>query len=105
MFLVTVAQAMTSPSQSGKGGGSMIGGFFTIGLIFLVFYFLLIRPQQKQQKKLSAMREGLKKGDKIVTTGGIFGTIDTINPDSAVVYINDKTKIEVTKSSISTKRD
>ena len=105
MFQVVVAQAMTAPAQTGQGGGSMIGGFFTIGLIFLVFYFLLIRPQQKQQKELHKMRDGLKKGDKIVTAGGIYGTIDAVNPNSVAVFINDKVKIEIAKNSISGRRD
>ena len=105
MFQVAVAQAMTGPAQSGQGGSSMIGGFFTIGLIFLVFYFLLIRPQQKQQKTLHQMRENLKKGDKIITSGGIYGTIDAVNPNSIAVFINDKVKIEITKNSINGRRD
>ena len=101
MNLITIAHAMTAPSaQSGQGGG-MMGGFVTIGLIFLVFYLLLIRPQQKQQKKLGHLRENLKKGDKLVTSGGIFGTVDTVSPNSVVIYINDKVKIEIAKSAIS----
>lgn len=102
MNFITIAHAMTAPTaQSGQGGGGMMGGFITIGLIFLVFYLLLIRPQQKQQKKLGQMRENLKKGDKLITTGGMFGTVDTVNPNSVIIYVNDKVKIEIAKSAIS----
>ena len=75
-------------------------GLITLGLIFLVFYFLLIRPQQKQQKKIQEMRENLRNGDKIVTTGGIFGTIESIAHDSLIIKIADKVKIEVSKNAI-----
>ncbi|MGA1868563.1 MAG: preprotein translocase subunit YajC [bacterium] len=105
MFEVAVAHALTAPAQSGQGGGSTIGGFLMIALIILIFYFLLIRPQQKQQKASMQMRESLKKGDKIVTSGGIYGTIEAVNPKSVTLYVSDKVKIEVAKNSISAKRE
>ena len=92
MILLGIAYAMGSGgAQAGQqSGGGMMGGLITLGLIFLVFYLLLIRPQQKQQKSIQEMRQGLKKGDKVVTTGGIFGIIESISPESVMLKVADK---------------
>ncbi len=63
-------------------------------LVFVIFYFLLIRPQQKKQKLHQAMINGLKKGDRVVTTAGIYGTIQKLHENSITLEIADKIKIE-----------
>ena len=77
--------------------------FMPLVLIFIVFYFFLIRPQQKRQKETLKMIEELKKGDKIVTAGGIIGTITSIQNDYVVVKVgdNESTKMEILKSAVS----
>lgn len=75
--------------------------FMPIVLMFVIFYFLLIRPQQKKQKDLQTMIANLKKGDKVVTTGGILGTISSLQDDYVVLLVgNSETKMEVLKSAI-----
>ena len=75
--------------------------FMPIILMFVIFYFLLIRPQQKKQKESQAMIANLKKGDKVVTTGGILGTISSLQDDYAVLTVGGSdTKMEVLKSAI-----
>ena len=75
--------------------------FMPIILMFVIFYFLLIRPQQKKQKELQAMIAGIKKGDKVVTTGGILGVVSSIQEDYVVLAVGgSETKIEVLKSAI-----
>jgi len=71
-------------------------------LMFVVFYFLLIRPQQKKQKQRTQMLHQLKKGDKIVTIGGLHGTIVELSDDTAVVRVNDTVKLTFDRSAIST---
>lgn len=77
--------------------------FAPLILVFVIFYFLLIRPQQKRQQELQKMVEGLKKGDKVVTAGGLIGTITSVQSDYVVLKVgdNENTKIEVLKSAIS----
>ena len=78
---------------------SGIGQFIPLILIFVIFYFFLIRPQQKKVKEHKAMVEGLKKGDKIVTSGGITGTITrVIDNDKVEVEIAENIKVEVVKA-------
>ncbi|MBI4115757.1 MAG: preprotein translocase subunit YajC [Candidatus Omnitrophica bacterium] len=80
--------------------------FLPLIVMFVVFYFLLIRPQQKQQKALQATVQNLKKGDKIVTSGGIIGIIAGIQDDYVVIKVGDSdTKLEILKSAISGKRE
>jgi len=75
--------------------------FMPIILMFVIFYFLLIRPQQKKQKELQSMIAGIKKGDKVVTTGGVLGTVSSIQDDYVVLTVGDSdTKLEVLKSAI-----
>ena len=71
-------------------------------LIFFIFYFFIIRPQQKRQKELSKMIEAIKKGDKVVTSGGILGVVTSIQQDYVVIKTGDSdtTKMEVLKSAI-----
>jgi len=74
--------------------------------MFVVFYFLLIRPQQKRQKDLSEMVKNMKKGDRVVTSGGIIGTVAGIQNDYVVLKVGEgETKIEVLKSAVTGKRD
>ena len=68
--------------------------------IFLILYLLLIRPQQQRQKKLNEMLKELKKGDRVVTTGGIIGTVVGVDEAKAVLRIADEVKVEFTKSSV-----
>ena len=79
--------------------GSGIGQFIPLILIFVIFYFFLIRPQQKKVKEHKLMVENLKRGDQIVTSGGIIGTIERVmDNDRAEVIIGDETKIEIVRS-------
>jgi preprotein translocase subunit YajC len=75
----------------------------TLGLfvpMILVFYLVLIRPQQKQQKELKKMLEAIKTGDRVVTSGGIFGIVSSVKDKSVVVKIAENTKIEMLRSGI-----
>ena len=79
--------------------GSGIGQFIPLILIFVIFYFFLIRPQQKKVKEHKLMVENLKRGDKVITSGGIIGTVERIiDGDKAEVSITDNVKVEVVKS-------
>ena len=78
---------------------SGIGQFIPLILIFVVFYFFLIRPQQKKVKDHKLMVESFKRGDKVITTGGIIGTIERVmDNDRAEVSISDEVKVEVVRS-------
>ena len=79
--------------------GSVIGQFIPLILIFVIFYFFLIRPQQKKVKEHKAMVESLKRGDKVVTSGGITGTVERlIDNDKVEVEIAENVKVEIVKS-------
>jgi preprotein translocase subunit YajC len=84
--------------QSGAGG--FIVNFLPIFLIFAVFYFLLIVPQRKRQKELQETISNLKAGDRIVTTGGIIGTITSVRETSLLLRSADKSIIEVARSAV-----
>tara|TARA_Y100000590_G_scaffold374057_1_gene438226 strand:- start:38 stop:322 length:285 start_codon:yes stop_codon:yes gene_type:complete len=76
-----------------------IGQFIPLILIFVIFYFFLIRPQQKKVKEHKAMVEALKRGDKVVTSGGIVGTVErVIDNEKVEVLISDNVKVEVVRS-------
>ncbi len=77
-----------------------IGQFIPLILIFVIFYFFLIRPQQKKVKEHKAMVEGLKRGDKVITTGGIVGTVERIIDNEKVeVNISENVNVEIVRSS------
>ena len=94
--------AMAQPG--GEGGGNLFGALLPFLLMFAVLYFLLIRPQQKRQKQHKAILEQLKKGDRVITNSGIFGTIVNFNEKNKSVVLNvgdsDTVKLEVLRSSI-----
>ena len=91
--------AMSAPAEGG-GGGSMLIQFAPIILIFLVFWFMIIRPQKKQQDQRKTMIEALKRGDQIVTSGGLFATVRDVKGDRVVATIADGVKVEISKQSI-----
>ncbi|MEK8131519.1 preprotein translocase subunit YajC [Paenibacillus filicis] len=93
MFLATA-------TQEPAGLVTYLGTYGPLVLMFVVLYFLLIRPQQKRQKTRNMMLGNLKKGDKIVTIGGLHGTILEINDDNVIVRVNDVTKLTFERSAI-----
>lgn len=84
----------------GGSGGSMSTTFITFGLVIAIFYFLIIRPQNKKQKKTKQMLAALKKGDRIQSIGGIRGVVHNVSDDTVVVKVDDNTKLEFAKSAI-----
>lgn len=103
MFDRGIAYAM----GSAPGGGSPVGGgasfIVPLLLMFAVFYFLLIRPQQKKQRTHQEMLKSLKVGDRILTTGGIYGTIVDGGPQSVKLEIAEKVRVDVARSHIAGK--
>lgn len=93
---IITAQA-ASTSQNGGPGISAIIPFI---LIMIMFYFLMIRPQQKRQKELQKMIEGVKTGDKVVAAGGIYGIVSNVKDKSIILKVADGVKIEVDRQSI-----
>ncbi|WP_417813958.1 preprotein translocase subunit YajC [Thalassospira alkalitolerans] len=87
----------------GAGGADMLTSFLPLILIFVVFYFLLIRPQQKKQKEHKAMLASVRRGDKIVTAGGLIGTVaKVIGDDELSVEIAEGVKVKVARGMVST---
>lgn len=103
--------AMAAPSGGGnaapQGAGAMLQSFFPLILIFIIFYFLLIRPQSKKAKEQKEMLANLKKGDKVMTNGGIYGFIDDIDENTITlkVGIKDDVKIKIGRGYIAGLRD
>ena len=90
---------LTAAAETATGLGSLFS-MLPILLIFVIFYFLLIRPQSKKQKETEKMIAALKKGDKIVTIGGIHGVISSTKENTVIVKVDDNTKIEFNRSAI-----
>lgn len=97
-------QPLMAPT-GGTGAESMLPTLLTFGAVFLIFYFLIIRPQNKKQKDTQKMLEALKKGDKVQSIGGIRGTIVAVKEDSIVVKVDDNSKIEFVRNAISSVLD
>ena len=93
--------AMGAP-QGGQGGGSMMGKWLPIIAIFAIMYFLIFRPQAKKQKEQRLMIDSLKKGDKVITVGGIYGLIVGVKEKEGtiIVKIAENTKIELARASV-----
>jgi preprotein translocase subunit YajC len=83
------------------GATSILPTLVTFGLVFLIFYFLIIRPQNKKQKDTKKMLEALSKGDRVVTIGGIHGVIQGIKDDTVTLKIDSDTKMTFSRSAIS----
>ncbi|MBI4024152.1 MAG: preprotein translocase subunit YajC [Verrucomicrobia bacterium] len=93
--------AMGPAPQSGEDATrSLVMSVGYMVVIFVIFYLILIRPQQKQQKELRTMLAALKTGDRVVTTGGIFGVVSQIKEKSVVIKIAENTKVEMLRSGV-----
>ncbi len=86
--------------QASGGAGQVSTTIITFGLVFLIFYFLIIRPQNKKQKEARQMLANLKKGDRVVTIGGIRGTVQAVRDDAVVLKVDDNVKIEFNKAAV-----
>lgn len=81
MFFPSLAHAMGAAPQGAEGGGNPIAAFAPLIIMFLIFYFLLIRPQQKKAKQHKELLANLKRGDWVMTTGGLYGRISVVQDD------------------------
>jgi preprotein translocase subunit YajC len=98
MIQFVLAQESASP-QAGAFG------LLPIVLIVLIFYFLMYRPMRKRQKALESMINGLQKGDRVITNGGLYGTISDVNRENTfVLKVADNTQVEVAKNAIASKQ-
>lgn len=96
-MISTVLQTAASAASSAAGSASML---IMLILIFVVMWFFMIRPQRKQQKALEEMRRSLKKGDKVVTAGGIYGVVADLDERTVLMKVDGEVKLRVDKSSI-----
>jgi preprotein translocase subunit YajC len=99
MFNLVYAMG-TGGTGGGTGGGGGLGAFLPLIIIFAIFYFLLIRPQQKKSKQHKQLLAELKKGDKVVSSGGLHGVITGLADDVVTVEISPKVRVKITRSSI-----
>ena len=97
--LASIAWAQ-SVTGGGAGGGNVLVSLIPFLLIFVLFYFLLILPQQKRQKKAKEMLVALKKGDKVVTASGFWGTVTNLGKETVTLQIADNAKVKIQKESI-----
>jgi len=100
MFIES-AYAMGAPGgDAAASGGGGFSSLIMMVVIFAIFYFILIRPQQKKMKEHKKMVEDLKKGDRIITSGGMYGTVENATPSTLTVKIAEGVKVKITRASI-----
>ena len=92
--------ALLQAAPTGNPTGQMISTIVTFGLVFVIFYFLIIRPQNKKQKEAQKMIEAVKKGDKVVTIGGVHAIVSSVKETTVILKVDDNTKMEFSKSAI-----
>lgn len=90
-----------APPQGGQGGGEIYSTLIMFALIIGIFYFMIIRPQQKRQKEREALLGQIKKGDKVITAGGIHGEVIGVEEKTLLVEIAEKVKVKIERNSIS----
>lgn len=100
MMNITMWELPLLQSGQANGTGQLITTFVTFGLVFVIFYFLIIRPQNKKQKETKDMLSRVKKGDRVQTIGGIRGTVHSVGDQTIVLKVDDATKIEFVKSAV-----
>ncbi|MDR0290284.1 MAG: preprotein translocase subunit YajC [Treponema sp.] len=102
-FILPLLMAAPQGAEGAAGGGGALMTFLPFVAIIAIFYFLIIRPQNKKQKETQRMLSELKKGDKIVTIGGIHGTIQTVREQAQtlIVKVDENTKLEFSRSAVS----
>ena len=100
--MISLAFADTT-TPSAAGASSPLMSFLPLVVIFVIFYFLLIRPQQKKVKEHKSMLEDLKKGDRVITSSGIYGVIVGIGDTSFELKIADNVKVKMLKSAVTEK--
>ena len=93
---------LQTSGNAAQGGGSMLVNVLPFILIIAIFYFFIIRPQNKKQKETEKMINALKKGDKVVTIGGIHGVVSSTKEKTVIVKVDDNTKLEFNRSAIAT---
>jgi preprotein translocase subunit YajC len=98
MLFDSIAHAMGSAGGAGAEGGKPITAFLPLILMFAIFYFLLIRPQQKKAKQHKEMLAGVRKGDKILTAGGIEGAVTDVDGDTLTVEIASGVSVKVNRN-------
>jgi len=89
-------------APQGGGSANLISTLIMFGAIFLIFYFMIIRPQQKRAKEREKMLSALQKGDKVVTSGGMHGTIAGLDEKTVLLQVSDNVKIKFERSAIAT---
>lgn len=94
-------QAATGSAGSASTSSSLIGTLIPFLLIAVIIYFFLIRPQNKKQKETEKMLNALKKGDKVITIGGIHGTVSSVKEKTVIVKVDDDCKLEFNRTAIS----
>ena len=97
--MINLAYAMGTGGAGGGGGG--LGAFLPLIIIFAIFYFLLIRPQQRKAKQHKQLLSELRKGDKVVSSGGLHGVITGLSDDVLTVEISPKVRVKMSRGSIS----
>ena len=96
-----VAWAMApSPGGGGGSGSQLMPTLIMFGAMFAIFYFLMIRPQQKQKQERERMLSAIKRGDKVVTTSGMFGTVTNLTDKTVTLRVADQVKLEFERAAI-----
>jgi len=100
MYMSFIPFLQAGGAASASTSGSLLGTVFPFLLIIVIFYFFLIRPQNKKQKETQKMLDALKKGDKVITIGGIHGTVTSVKDKTVIVKVDDDCKLEFNRSAI-----
>jgi preprotein translocase subunit YajC len=102
-FIIPLLMAVpqTGGAEGTAGSGGLIGTFLPFIAVIAIFYFLMIRPQNKKRKETEKMLSALKKGDKVVTIGGLHGTIQSVRESTVILKADDNVKLEFLRSAIS----
>ncbi len=98
--MISATILLQAAGAAANGQSSMLGMLLPMLLIFVVFYFFMIRPQNKKQKEIQKARAALKSGDKVVTSGGIYGKIREVKDDSFILEISENVRIRVEKTAV-----
>jgi preprotein translocase subunit YajC len=101
MFIST-AYAMGAQGGAGSPAGGGASSLIMMAVIFAIFYFILIRPQQKKMKEHKKMVTELKKGDRIITAGGMYGTVENTTTETLTIKIAEGVKVKITRGSVGT---